>query len=285
MRIHCILYKRREVVMKSDVFLEKLKKRADRLFTKSNWNLLVELSRANFMVRDHNSVLGVFWSFLAPLSLLAVMYFVFRIRFGQEITTYPLYLLIGIIFISFFVTATTYIIKIFFTNRDVVLNSTVPREILIVSNLSIHTYKFIIELILCWVLTIFFGVFAWRSLLLLLPLLIAYMAFVLGVGLIISLVYCFARDIEHIWMIVSRLLFFATPIFYSLDSISSPLARRIIYWGNPLTPFLISFQGIFMKIGSVYIVAYAHSLLLGGGFFILGYYAFIILENTALEQA
>lgn len=270
--------------MKLGIFLRKLKARADRLFAKPNWNLLVELVRANFKVRDHNSILGVFWSLLGPAALLVIMYLVFRMRFGQGVKTYPLYLLIGIVFISFFITATTYIIKIFLTNRDVVLNSTVPREILIVSDLLIHAYKFIIELALCWVLSIFYGVFAWKSFLLLLPLLIAYIALVLGVSLIISLGYCFARDIEHIWTIVSRLLFFATPIFYPLDSVS-PLVRKVIYWGNPLTPFLISFQEVFMGMGSVNLFVYLHSLLLGGVFFIFGYGAFIILENMAVERA
>lgn len=214
--------------------------------------------------------------------MLLVMYFVFRSRFGQDISAYPLYLLVGIVSVSFFTTTTASMLKIFLTHRDFILNSTVPRETLILSNLFFHTHKFLIELILCSTLSIFYGLFTWRIFLLLLPLLIAYVALILGVGIILSLIYCFTRDIEHIWMIVSRLLFFATPIFYTLDSLS-PLMKKVIYWGNPLAPFIISFQEILMK--GVNTLNYAHSLILGCGFFILGYCCFIIFENTAVERA
>lgn len=270
--------------MRQGIFLKRLKLKINRLFTRPNWYLLVELTRANFKAGDHNSFLGIFWSFLGPVALLVVMYSVFRIRFGDGVKAYPLYLLIGIVFISFFITTTTYTIKIFFINRDAILNSTVPREILILSNFFIHVYKFVIELGFCWLISIAYSIFTWKSFLLLFPLLIAYIAFVLGVGLIILLVYCFARDIEHIWMIASRLLLFTTPIFYSLDSIS-PWTRKLIYWCNPLTPFLISFQEVFMGKGRMTMLTYAHSLLLGGVFFILGYSAFMLLENMAVERA
>lgn len=68
--------------------------------------------------------------------------------------------------------------------------------------------------------------FTWKSALLLLPLVASFLAFVLGVGLIVSLLYCFARDIEYVWTLASRLLFFATPVFHTPESISLT-ARRL----------------------------------------------------------
>ena len=269
--------------MKLGVFLKKLKAKANGLFTKSNWNILVELTRANFKVSDYNSILGVFWSLLGPIVMLLVMYLLFRTFGEQEIKAYPLYLLLGIISVDFFVTTTTYTVKVLSVNRDIVLNSTVPRESLILSNVLTHVYKLIIELSLCLALSAFYGMFRWRFFLLLFPLLIAYIALALGVGLIILLVYCFARDIEHIWNIASRILFFGTPIFYTLDSVS-PWIRKMIYFGNPLTPFLISFREIFMNGESFNMLTYIHSLLWGGGFFLLGYLVFINFENITVEQ-
>lgn len=268
--------------MQPHIFWEKLKSRTDRLFTRHNWNILRELIHANFKVDDHNSVLGVLWSLIGPIALSIVMYFVFRTRFGQEVYVYPLYILVGVASVSFFVTATTYMIKVFLTNREFILNSMILRESIIISRLFIHTYKFIIELILCLLVSICCGVFKLKLLLLILPLLLAYIALVLGVSLILALLFCFARDIEHIWMLTSRLLFFVTPIFYTLNSLSL-WARKIIYFANPLTPFLISFRGVFM--GSINIPTYIYSLVWGGAFFVLGYGAFIIFENVAAERA
>lgn len=278
------LYPEHKEAMRMSIVIRKLKTRIDRLFTKSNCNLLIELIRAKFKVTDHNSILGVFWSLIGPIFMLIIIYFIFKNIFGQGVYAYPLYLLVGIVCVSFFTTATTYIIKAFFFNREIVLNSMVSREIFVLSDMSIHAYKFVIEILLCLIISAFYGSFSWGSILLLFPLSIGYIALVLGVGIILSLFYCFARDIEHIWMIISRLFFFATPIFYTLDRIP-PSARKAIYWGNPLTPFLISFRDIILKGESIDISTYLYSIALGIIFFIIGYILFIILENTAVERA
>ncbi len=258
------------------------KMRERNIFTKNNWHTFLELARANFKVNDRNCVLGIFWSLLGPATLLAITYVIFRIRFGQEIRAYPLYLLIGIITVSFFITATTYLIKIFFLNRELILNSTVPREIIILSNLSVHTYKFVIELFICLAIAAVYKTVAWKYLILLVPLFLAFLGFVLGVGIILSLLFCFARDIEHIWMIISRLLFFATPVFYRIQELSSGV-KNLIYWGNPLTPFMVSFRQILMT--SINFANYFYSLALGFLFFIIGYRLFIAFEGPAAERA
>lgn len=264
--------------------LKRLKIKANAFFGERNRSTIVELTRAKFKARDHNSVLGVSGSLMGPLVLTLAMYLIFRARFGHRIEHYPLYLLLGVSTVSFFISSSTNITSIFVTSRRLVLNSMVLRESLIVSSLIVAAYKFIAELIVCCGLSLFFGVFSWKSLLLLLPLLVGYLAFILGVVLILSLLYCYLRDVGYVWLVVTRLLFFITPIFYTLDSVS-PLVRGIVYWFNPLTPFLISFQRIFLNMGNVDMGVYIHSIVLGVAFFILGYSFFIVFEQPALEKA
>jgi len=165
-----------------------------------------------------------------------------------------------------------------------VSNTTVPREDMIIADAFITMYKFLIELFLCYLLALFYGLFNWASLLFLIPLVVAYLAFTLGVGLILSTMRCFSRDISHVWTIMSRFLLFATPIFYPLNSLSPGLGN-IIYWLNPLTPFLISFRDITMNTHGMSIINYFYSLFLGVLFFIFGYYVFITNESVAMERA
>lgn len=268
--------------MEKGVFFEKLKAKVKRLFTKSNYDILVELVRANFKDSDYNSILGILWSFIGPASTLIVMYFIFKIHFGGKVEAYPLFLLIGIVSVNFFIVGTIYIMKIFFTGRGVILNLILLRENLILSHFFIYTFKFLVELLICLMLSIFYGFFSWGNILLLLPLFIAYLSLVLGISLILLLIFCFVRDIEHIWMIISRLFLFVTPVFYSLEEIS-PRVRSLIYWMNPLTPFLISFRDIFMHSKELNAQVYTHSLLLGFFFLLLGYCAFVVFENAAVE--
>jgi len=265
-------------------FSDRLGSRLRRFFSRSNRVILFELVRVNLKGGDYGSLFGALWSLTGLSATLVVMYFVFSKRFGSDVTAYPLYLLLGILPVSFFVTTTTHMVKVFFVNRDIALNSTILRESLVFTSMSLHAYRLTFELLLCVVISLFYGFFTWRSVLLLPPLLAAFLAFVLGVGLIVSLLYCFARDIEYVWTLASRLLFFATPVFYTPESISL-VARRLIYYLNPLTPFLVAFRGVFIEGGQVGVFVYCHCLLLGVVVFSVGYLTFLGLEGAAMERA
>lgn len=251
--------------------------------SKEKLNLIRELVRADFKITDRTTILGIVWSLVGPIAMLLVMYFVFCGIFKQNIKAYPLYLLIGIACVNFFLTTTTYLLKIFSVNREMVLNSMVPSEVLVLSKVLVLSDKFFIELLLCVALSVFYGLFSLKHMLLLLPLIIGYFAFIFGVGLILAIVFCFIMDIEHVWMIISRFLMFATPIFYSLNQLS-PAAQKILYWGNPLSSFLISFRQILMYEGAINLMNYSYSILSGVISFILGYFIFYSLKHSAFER-
>ncbi|MCU0612439.1 MAG: ABC transporter permease [Candidatus Eisenbacteria bacterium] len=270
--------------MRAVKFSDRLGSRLRRFFSRSNRLILLELARVNLKGGDYGSLLGGLWSLSGLSATLVVMYFVFSKRFGSDVRAYPLYLLLGILPVSFFVTTTTHMVKVFFVNRDVALNSTILRESLVLTSMSLHAYRLTFELLLCVVISLLYGFFTWKSVLLIVPLLAAFLAFVLGVGLIVSLLYCFARDIEYVWTLASRLLFFATPVFYTPESMSLA-ARRLIYFLNPLAPFLTAFRAVFIDGGQVSAFVYGHCLLLGVVVFSAGYMTFLGLEGAAMERA
>jgi len=254
----------------------------ERLLGGRNRDLFFELTKVNLKVSDQNSALGILWSFLGPASLLAVMYFIFGTRFGREIRAYPLYLLTGIVCTAFFTSVAGYMVKILSGNRSLIVNSVVPREFFIAASFFNHALKFTVEIVICVLIGAFCGVLNTARLWFILPLFLSFLAMVLGIGLILSVFYVFARDVEHIWMLVSRIVFFATPVFYSLDGLP-PALRTLIYYGNPLTPFLISFRGVLM--GTDFgMGAYAHGLLLGPACFAAGYAGFKVFENAVAEK-
>lgn len=252
------------------------------LFEPANRALLVELVRTCFKVTDHNSIAGALWSLLAPFAMLTALYLVFRERFGEELQAYPLYLLLGISIVSYFSTVTRQLIAVLFMNRALMLNTTVPRETVILSQVAFHGYKLLVELGLCALLAAHFGTFSFTALLGVLPLLAAFLALVTGVGMLGAVVHSFARDIEHIWSLVTHLLMFVTPVFYGLESLSAP-ARLVIYWLNPLTPFLVALRGLFIG-PPAHPGVYLHALAIGFGVLLAGYAAFLATEGAALER-
>lgn len=258
-------------------------RRLRRLASPANRTILKEMVRANIKASDYHSFLGGIWSLIGTAATLAALYFVFSRRFGQNIQGYPLYLLAGIIVVNFFITATSYLLRVLIFNRDLALNSTIPRENLVLATISINAWKLGIELAICTLLSLAYGLYSWLSALLFFPVLLAFLAMVLGVGLALSLLYCFARDVEHVWAIFSRLFLFVTPVFYTLDSLS-PAMRPVIRYLNPLTPFLEAFRAIFLSGGAVGTAVLAHCLLLGTAALGLAYALFLRWEGAALDR-
>ena len=254
------------------------------LFKPRNKNILFELIRAKVKVSDHSSILGVFWSLIGPLLPFAAMYMIFRERFGQEITAYPLYIFIGVVCVNFFMISTASLLKIFSGYRDILLNSTVPVECLFLSELFIQLYKFLIEFSLCLILSSVLHLFSLKLLILIFPLLLAFIGFVLGISIILAVSFCFLKDIDHIWMIISRIFYFVTPIFYPMGSISK-LAQKTIYIVNPLTPFVLSFRSILINTEVFNINTYLLSLTWGVAAFVFGYLILLKFEHIAIEKS
>jgi ABC-type polysaccharide/polyol phosphate export permease len=268
----------------SHVFLTKLRVRSRRLLSRSNWRLLVELMRAEHKVGEYSSPLGLLWSLLGPGAMLLVMYSVFSKNLGAGVGSYPLYLLLGVVVVSFFLMVTRQLTAVFAVNAELLVNATASREMVVLSKIAVHVYKFLVEIVLCVVLSVYYGLFSWSSMLLAIPLLASYLALAGGIGLILALVFVFARDVEHIWGLVSRLLFFATPVFYGLDTLPE-VPRTLLYWLNPLTPFLLAFRDAFMGTNTGGWGAFCYSLLLGPVVLAMGYSAFLLLEGTVVERA
>jgi ABC-type polysaccharide/polyol phosphate export permease len=257
--------------------------RCKRLARPVNRTILLEMVRANIKASDYHSFLGGLWSLIGTTVMLAAFYYVFSRHFGQGIPGYPLYLLSGIIMVNFFITATTYLLKVLSYNRDIALNSTIPRENLVLATISINAWKFGIELAICTMISVAYGFYTWRSAFLFIPILLSFLSLVLGVGLALSLSFCFARDVEHIWAILSRLFLFVTPVFYTAESLS-PTMRVLISYLNPLTPYLKAFRAVFMHGGELRASILMHCIFLGIAVLGASYVIFLRWEGEALDR-
>lgn len=206
-------------------------------------NLLKVLCAAQLRSSDYRSAAGALWSFMGPLLTFSVTYFIFVDRFGRAIPYFPLTLLTGIISLSFFTSAVSYVIKFFQRNRDIFINSKAPPEILLAAHLFVPLLKFLTELSLCAVLAAVLGILTpagFAGVLLLIPFFVLLAA---GVGLYLAVLGTLAGDIEEIWTVVAHTLIFVSPVFYQLPMIS-PWARTLITCLNPVTPFMLSFQAL-----------------------------------------
>ena len=180
-------------------------------------DILFNFAISDLKIRYRNSVLGVLWSFIEPLLLLAVLFVVFSTMFKFEIPNFPIYLLLGIITWNFFKNGTTFALNSL-TNRSAMITQIYfPRSIPGLSAGITSAIMLVFELA---VLGIFMAVFQFTPpiTILLLPLILALeFILVLGIALPLSILNVKFKDTEFIWGVVISAGFFLTPIFYQFD--------------------------------------------------------------------
>ena len=216
-------------------------------------SLLYELTRKNIKLKYRDSWLGIFWSFLQPILTMAVLSVVFGNIFGAEreyIVCYPVYLFSGRLLFEFFTSSSKMALNSFRSNAAIIKKVYVPKYMYPLSGILSNFVTFSIS-ILCYICVwIFFKLTGMSDggeltltpyvLLFFIPMAILLM-FVVGVGLILSILQVYFRDIQYIWDVFCTLLFYMVPAIYHINSIKSDWTRAIIQI-NPLYSMIELFR-------------------------------------------
>ncbi len=242
------------------------------------WQLSLALAKAQFKLRNEGSYLGIFWYLLNPLLMFVLLLLIFSTRLGQEIPYYPLYLLLGIIMYNFFHQITTFSIKSIDENRDIMKSINFSRESLVASNVLRTLFSHIFEIIIFIIIALFFGL-SFKGFIFYIPILLFFSIFLYGFSLILTSLYVYFIDIENIWLFVSKLVFFATPIFYELGEGK----LFILNLFNPLYYFITLARDfvIYNKMPELWI--FAGALLFSLAFFVVGSFIFAKLKKKFAE--
>jgi ABC-type polysaccharide/polyol phosphate export permease len=191
--------------------------------------LSIALAIADFKLRNEGSYLGVLWYLLNPLLMFSLLLFVFLGTFGKGVSNYPLYLLLGIIMFNFFRQATMETARTVFENKWLIKSINFPRQALIYSVVLKALFSHIFELIVFSFFLLFFKL-PLISIVFYLLIVILFCFFIIGVSLILSTLIVYLVDLENIWLFATQLLWFATPIFYTVEK------QTILFKLNLLNP-------------------------------------------------
>ena len=198
--------------------------------------LISQLVIRDFKSKYKRSILGIFWSFLNPLLTMTVQFLVFSTFFSADTKNYPIYLLTGVIFYSFFNECTTMCLSSISGNANLITKVYVPKYIFPLARAissSVNLFISIVPLLLgCLVL----GVVIKPQFILFLYFVICLMIFALGIGLFLSALMVFFRDIQFLWTVIIQIWQYATPIFYPAEII--PDKYRFILVLNPIYHFI-----------------------------------------------
>lgn len=190
-----------------------------------------------------NSFLGVIWSFLNPLLQIAVYAIVFQMILKNPQENYVVFLCCGLIPWTFFSTAISRSAFTMVENGNILKKVYFPREILPISVVTSEAVNFLISTVIIFAFVIFSGIGITKYILVYPLIFIAQYLLLLAISFIVSSVCVYVRDLQHFIGIFLQLLFYATPIVYSIDALP-PEAAWILNL-NPMTYIIEGYRDIF----------------------------------------
>ena len=198
-------------------------------------DLLIIYIWREFNVRYRHSVIGILWAVLQPLSLMLLFVFIFTFVVHMKVGNYPkaIFYYSGLLPWTFFASSMNYSIPSLATNYDLITKIYFPREILPISGIAIAFIDYIIASVVYLGLMIFYGIAITWAILWLIPLFILLLIFTIALSLFFSCINVYYRDVRLATNLIIRILFFASPVLYSIDSLNIKL--KILMFLNPLT--------------------------------------------------
>lgn len=206
-------------------------------------NTTINFAKRDLKTRYTESLIGSLWIIIYPLAFslitAGILSFAFKGSFGK--VPYALFILVG--FNSWFWFSQTIIksTKSLIYNRDLIINNKFPTESIVFSIVMTSSIDFLVNTILILILFSYSHTPAnWYTVLLLIFIAILQLFFQTGVSLLLSAINVYFRDTQNIIDIVLQLLFYLTPVVYTLDMVPHGFTKFVK--ANPLTLLIDSYR-------------------------------------------
>jgi ABC-2 type transport system permease protein len=206
------------------------------------WSLTFMLARTEFKLRFFGSVLGYLWTLVRPLMLFGVMLFVFtvilNINKNNPTKHYPEYLLTSLILFTYFQETTSGAVPSLVGRENLLRRVRFPRLVVPLSVALFCLFNLCMNLVVVFVFILAAGIDPRWSWLELIPLVGLLVVFASGVGMLLSALYVRFRDVQPIWEVFLQLLYYGSPILYTVQTAANhhflniPFSRILVL--NPL---------------------------------------------------
>ena len=193
------------------------------------------LAKTDFKLRYQGSVLGYVWALLKPLLMFLILNFVFSSLFvakgagGAGIPNYSLQLITAIMMFNFFSEGTSAGMGSLLSKAQLVTKIYVPRWTIILAATLNSALIYVMNLV------VIAGFFLYKQFFPSLPSIIIFLAFsvaiyilILSFSLLTAPLYVRFRDLSLIWEVITQILFYATPVFYSLQMMPDYIQRILL---------------------------------------------------------
>lgn len=207
--------------------------------------LFEELVKRDFKKKYKRTVLGMAWSLLSPLLTLLVMRIVFTQFFGRNMEHYTTYLFCGNLVFAYFNESTSQGMTSLMGNASIFTRVNIPKYLFLFSKNVQTLINFGLTLIVFFVFCILDKItFTWKFIFLIYPI-VTLLLFNIGLGLILSALFVFFRDIQYLWSIFTQLLMYLSAVFYTIDRY--PYHVQCLFLLNPVYLHIRYFRKIVLE--------------------------------------
>jgi lipopolysaccharide transport system permease protein len=207
-----------------------------------NRQLILQMTKREVIGRYKGSVMGLAWSFLSPVLMLAVYTFVFSEIFksswidisgDNNKMQFALVLFVGMIVFGLFGEVLNRAPSLILSNVNYVKKVVFPLEVLPVIALGVELFHGISSLIVLLVVFAILNSYLHWTVIFIPFVLLPLGILTLGIAWMLASFGVFLRDVGQTIAIITRILMFLSPVFYPLTAV--PESFRPIIMANPLT--------------------------------------------------
>jgi ABC-type polysaccharide/polyol phosphate export permease len=230
-------------------------------------------------VRYKQSMLGIAWAVLLPLSMMLVFTFVFTRAIDTSSVLnvrmpYALFAYTGLVPWTFFAVSLGGCVNSLVANRNLVTKVYFPREVFPLSSVAGSFVDFCVAGAVLVALMFYFELagdwtFAPRATLLFVPVIVGVqIALTVGIGMLLAMGNLFYRDVRQVFSVGIQLWMFISAVVVPVPQDGSVLARLIAL--NPMVPIIRAYRDCVIHGqwpdagGFAYATAVALVLLIGG---------------------
>lgn len=251
--------------------------------------LIVNLAQRDLKARYKKSFLGWAWSLINPATTLGIYTVVFGVFLGAvapvagngSTQSFALYLFCALVAWNFFSGTVNISIQTFTSAGPLLTRTYFPPEAPMLAGLTTVAIQAVLEVGILFAFMIGFGNVSW-TFVLVLPILFMLACFAFGIGLVFGLGNVRYRDVNYLVGIALQVLFYATPIVYSLDIV--PAGWRRVLELNPLTAYTYSMRQAVYELAlptatNWLMMGLSAAVSLVVGWWIFGKYAPLVIEE------
>jgi homopolymeric O-antigen transport system permease protein len=246
-------------------------------------DLIWTLSVHRIKVRYKQSVLGILWAILQPISMMLVFTFIFSLiaRMPSEGTPYAIFAYTALLPWNYFSTSVSNATSSLVKDAQFVTKVYFPREILPITYIIAALFDFAVASTLLAGLLIYYQIALTVNVLYAVPILLVLTCFALAVSFIFSATQVRFRDIGVAVPLLLQLWLFATPVIYPLSAV--PARWRSFYVLNPMVGIIESFRQVVLKGESPNISSLMFSALVSVILLFVSYLYFKRVEATMAD--